>query len=82
MTNQPTLFQKPKPDYMAEVKSRLNKLDMMRTFKSFNGTNRQARLIYTLPITCEHTEFEQLNFTEYKCSTCGQIITEKQIQNA
>lgn len=80
-TVQPSLFSKPKPDYMAEVKSRLNKLEIMRKFSDSSGAIVSCRIIYTTPLTCLHTEFRLHIKGEYKCLTpdCPGIITENQL---
>jgi len=72
----------PKPDHLSEIKTRLNKLDMIRTFTEINGTSFDSRIIYTLPATCEHQAFTRSGMNEYKCEAqnCKGFIIFKHIQ--
>ncbi len=71
---------KPKPDYMSEIRGRLNKMDMTRNLYDTSGNSIQARLIYTLPGTCAHPDFDSRG-NHYACRTegCKSILTENQI---
>lgn len=78
---QQSLFNKPKRDYMSEVRERLQKLELMRIFTDFSGVKISCRIIYTTPFTCSHKEFRLHKKGEFKCLTpdCPGIITENQL---
>jgi len=78
-----TLFDTDAPtvDHLAECKSRLNLLDIDRVFIEPSGANIKSRLIYTLPINCEHELFDRTAPNEFTCreKDCRGIITQNQI---
>lgn len=67
-------------DNLTEIKSRLQKLDLERTFfDTIDGGFYNSKIIYTTNFTCEHTVFDRISKTEFKCRACSGIILNKQI---
>ncbi len=63
-----------------EIRTRLNKLDLIRTFyNEFDGNFKFASVLYTNDSTCMHTVFDSLSKTGFKCRECPCIITTKQV---
>ncbi len=70
-----------KPDYMAEIRSRLAKLDAERVFIEPTGANVRSRIFYTLPGNCAHEIFQRTGPNEFTCreKNCNGIITQNQV---
>lgn len=70
-----------KPDHIGECRARLAKLDTERVFIEPTGANITSRIIYTLPVNCEHEVFQRSGPNEFKCreKNCPGIITQNQI---
>lgn len=67
-------------DNLTEIKSRLQKLDTDRTFfDTIEGGFYTSKLLFTTKLTCEHTVFDRINKSDFKCRQCSGIITNRQI---
>lgn len=68
------------PPYIQQIRLRLLKLDVMRTFyDTIEGGFYSSKILYTTQFTCEHSVFDRVNKYDFKCRECGGIIVNKQI---
>jgi len=64
----------------AEIRARLLKLDVMRTFyDTIDCGFYSSKILYTTQFTCEHSVFDRVNKYDFKCRECGGITVNKQI---
>jgi len=62
-------------DYLSEVKLRLQKLQIERTFyNSTTGKFTASRIIYTTESTCVHKVFDYIEKNVYQCRECSGMI--------